>query len=164
MNLTSPVLVIGYGNLDRQDDGVAWHILNALATRLNLPILTTLDEVSIPPASQVHLLYALQLVPEMAEVLAAFPLACFVDAHTGHVPEDVHFEILDPQMQTSPFTHHMTPNTCLALAQSLYGQAPSSILVSVRGYEFGFSQELSQPTASLANQAVQRILAWLETS
>jgi Ni,Fe-hydrogenase maturation factor len=32
------VLIIGYGNLSRRDDSVAWHIMQRLRQRLGLPI------------------------------------------------------------------------------------------------------------------------------
>ena len=31
------ILLLGYGNPDREDDGVAWHILRALAVKMGLP-------------------------------------------------------------------------------------------------------------------------------
>jgi len=47
------------------------------------------------------------------------------------------------------------------MAQSLYGGSPEAILVSVRGYEFGFVQSLSARTQELADQAARRIYDWL---
>jgi Ni,Fe-hydrogenase maturation factor len=35
---SSPVLIVGYGNYDREDDGVAWHILERLANHLGQPL------------------------------------------------------------------------------------------------------------------------------
>jgi hydrogenase maturation protease len=158
---SSHTLVIGYGNLDRQDDGVAWHILHDLAKMIGCSVYTSVAEVFHPETKGIYLLFSLQLIPEMAELLAEYPRACFVDAHTGRVPEELHVEELDPRMQTSPFTHHMTPNTCLAMAQAIFGRAPLSILISVRGYDFGFAQELSPQTTTLAIQAAQHIYTWL---
>jgi Ni,Fe-hydrogenase maturation factor len=55
----------------------------------------------------------------------------------------------------------MTASTCLALTQSIYGILPEAILLSVRGYEFGFTHDLSPRTTDLVQQAVQRIMDWL---
>ena len=60
---------------------------------------------------------------------------------------------LEPAFQRSPFTHHLTPDSLLSFAQTLYGRAPQAILVSIRGYHFGFSQELSPETAPQAAAA-----------
>jgi hydrogenase maturation protease len=153
-------LIIGFGNPDRQDDGVAWHILTRLAQEFGRPI-PSMDEGFFPKGENPDLLFTLQLIPELAETIAAYQRVCFVDAHTGNVPEDVNVVEVKPEYQRSPFTHHMTADTCLSLVQTIYGRTPQAILVSVRGYDFGFSHELSPATHLLAEQAVARIAAWL---
>ena len=46
------VLILGYGNLDREDDGVAWHVLQGVAETLGRPALDAetggLDELGQP--------------------------------------------------------------------------------------------------------------------
>jgi len=155
-------LILGYGNPDRQDDGVAWTIIQSLAARLSLTIPSLDEPVVADGKADLTLAVALQLLPEMAELVAAHERVCFVDAHTGRVPQDLSVEKLDAQFQSSPFTHHLTPQTCLSLAQSLYSKTPGGLLVSVRGYEFGFSNDLSPRTRELADQAVEHISYWLE--
>jgi hydrogenase maturation protease len=156
-------LIIGYGNPDREDDGVASHILNMVAERLGLPVpceeIEDLDHPEDAPA----LLCLLQLEPGLAEVIAIYDRVCFVDAHTGAYPEDIRIKKIEGKFQSSPFTHHMTPETCLALAKTLYGHAPSGIAVSVRGYQFGFSSRLSSATAKLAEGATEYIISWLSS-
>ena len=156
-----PVLCLGYGNLDRQDDGVAWHILARLAERLKIPFPATVEEFEFLPGGEVDLFYSLQLYPELAEMALVYPRLCFIDAHTGAVPEEIHLEELTPAHQTSPFTHHLTPAMLLNLAANVYNREPSSLLVSVRGYSFQFTQQLSPQTDHLADLAVEHILAWI---
>lgn len=162
MNTGKRTLILGYGNADRQDDGVAWHILAGIARRLGRQAPPSPDDPFDPGDESPELWFALQLTPEMAETIAEFDRVCFVDAHTGSVAVDLHITPLAAQYQNSPLTHHMTPHTCLAFAETLYGNAPRAILVSVRGYQFGFLRTLSPQTAALAEQAVQEILNWLE--
>lgn len=162
-------LILGYGNYDRQDDGVAWHILAALAERLGCPFMPNPGNTSpspeaeeeLPSGRPVDLLFDLQLLPETADLVAAYARVCFVDAHTGQVPEEVHFSRIEPAFQNSPFTHHMTPATLLSLVQTIHGRAPDAALASVRGYYFGFSQELSDESRALVEPAVEQILRWL---
>jgi hydrogenase maturation protease len=155
------VLILGYGNLDREDDGVAWHILQGVAESVGRPALDVetggLDELG----RSLDLLFVLQLTPELADLMADYHHVCFVDAHTGNYPEELRFESIPAEFQTSPFTHHMTPQTCLVLAKTLHGRAPQGVVVSVRGYQFGFSHTLSPQTAALAEEAVKRIVSWL---
>jgi hydrogenase maturation protease len=154
-------LILGYGNADRQDDGVAWHILAALRRMLGKPEPASDGEAFEPNGENPDFLFALQLAPEMAETLAGYQRVCFVDAHTGNVPEMIHTESVQGKYQRSPFTHHLTAGTLLALCEQLYSHAPEAILVSVRGYQFGFENSLSAETNALVDPAAQSILAWL---
>jgi len=75
--------------------------------------------------------------------------------------QDIVWQELRGEYQASPHTHDITPATCLSLVRTLYDRQPEAVLVSIRGYEFDFSHSLSPQTACLAEQALQRILAWL---
>jgi hydrogenase maturation protease len=154
-------LIIGYGNIDRQDDGVAWHILSHLLARLNHPQVDPFEQPLIDPSPDLSVLYALQLTPEMAEMIAGYDRVCFVDAHTGAIAGPVRVEALNPEFISSPFTHHLTPATCLYLTETLYHRRVAGLLVSVQGYEFGFDRSLSSRTAGLAAQAVEVIIDWI---
>jgi Ni,Fe-hydrogenase maturation factor len=175
-----PTLILGYGNPDREDDGVAWHILQKLAAHYSCPVTAVddlevefqpedgpethqNDQLSSAPAAPwpLHLAFALQLTPEMAETLAHYERVCFVDAHTGLYDEAVRVVTLAPGYQASSFTHHLTPESCLALAQTLYGHAPAALLVSVRGYQFGYCTYLSERTAQLIPGAIAQIINWI---
>ena len=156
-------LIIGYGNPDREDDGVAWHILRQVAERLGRPVLDQAIDGLEHLEGSPDLLCLLQVDPELAEIIADYDRVCFVDAHTGAYPEDIRFEKIEAEFQASPFTHHMTPQTCLTLAETLHGHAPQGAVVSVRGYRFGFSPTLSPATAELAEAATERIIAWLSS-
>ncbi len=155
-------LLLGFGNADRQDDGVAWHILVRLANLLGRSAPDELGEGFEFEGEPIEFLFALQLTPELAETAAAFERVCFIDAHTGNLPNDLQIVPLQANFQNSPFTHHMTPETLLAFIQALYHIQPQAILVSVRGYEFGFERELSPQTSALADQAVTVISQWLQ--
>jgi hydrogenase maturation protease len=153
-------LVLGYGNPDRQDDGVAWHVLHALALQLGLPAPDSYED-EFPPNDRLDFAFTLQLTPEIAEQIAAYERVCFVDAHTGSIAAQVQMLPVTGQFQHSPFTHHLTAQTLLSMCQSLYGKAPQSALLSVRGYQFEFERELSAETAVLVPEALEKILEWI---
>jgi Ni,Fe-hydrogenase maturation factor len=121
-----------------------------------------LGESFTPTGGELELSFALQLAPEMAETIAGYERVVFIDAHTGAVPQDINIRELIPWFQTSPLTHHLTPESCLELADRLYGSKPQAWLVSVRGYEFGFSHKLSTTTQVLVRQAALIVLKWLQ--
>jgi len=158
-------LIIGYGNVDREDDGVAWHILRGITKYFNSEVpLTFEDEFPVLRNNTLFLLFTLQLTPELSETISNYDRVCFIDAHTGMIPEDIRMIHLDSTYQPSPMTHHMTPQTCLALAETLYMKKPEAILLSIRAYNFGFSQNLSNQTAELCRQAQNLVMEWLSNS
>lgn len=156
-------LLLGYGNCDRQDDGVAWHVLAAAAGRLGVRLEVTPADLIEPTPTQPAFYFCLQLTPELAETISHYDRVVFIDAHTGAVPELVSARLLSPGYQPTPFTHHLSAESCLALSEALYGRRPAGLMVSIRGYEFGYTQTLSDRTAALILPAVAAILEWLET-
>jgi hydrogenase maturation protease len=158
-------LIIGYGNFDRQDDGVAWHVLVEIARRLGCAVPSSPEE-EFPldngaPDGAPDFIFELQLTPELAETIAPYERVCFVDAHTGAVPHDVNVSAIAAEFQASPLTHHLTPQSLLTFVQTLYNARPEAMLVSVRGYQFGFERTLSPLTAELAQQAANVIAKWV---
>jgi hydrogenase maturation protease len=156
------ILIIGYGNPDREDDGVAWHILQLLAAHYGLQMPENYLDGFYPEGKSIDLYSALQLTPEMADTIANYDSVCFVDAHTGAVPEEISIKQLEPGFQQNPFTHHMTPETCLSITQTLYKKKPIALLVSVRGYSFQFAHGLSPATQQLSQDAATKIEDWVD--
>lgn len=155
------ILILGYGNPDREDDGVAWHILRALTIKLGLvPPESYEDE--FPDSAQIDFAFYLQLTPEMAEDVASYPYVCFIDAHTGNIPEPVRLIKVKSEFQNSPFTHHLTPQSLVSMCETIYGKRPDAALLSVIGHRFLFSRELSEETAALVPQATELIWKWLK--
>lgn len=157
----SRTLIVGYGNADRQDDGAAWHILAGIAERLGRPVPNLPEDGFYPEGEATDLWFVLQLAPEMAEDFAAYDRICFVDAHTGSIPDEILLRPVGGSPAASAFTHHMTPAACLALTNTIYKREPEAMLLSVRGYAFGFERELSPQTAVLVERATDLLWEWM---
>lgn len=157
------VLIIGYGNLSRRDDSVAWHIMQRLRQRLGLPIDDLdLEQDPIDAEGRLVTCFVHQLAPEMAEALTRYDLVVFVDAHvegTGWDP--VWLQEVEPVLTANMVSHHLLPSSLLALCGTLYDRCPSGYTLTVLGHDFDFGEELAPDTSRRADEAVERLLALL---
>ena len=123
----SRVLVLGYGNPGRQDDGLG-PAAAAGIEGLGWPNLTAFDNY--------------QLNIEDAMDVAAHDVVWFVDAaKDGPSP----YAVRDVwPASTVEFTSHIVhPEAILAIARQCYGGAPQAFLLAIRGYEFEFVEALT---------------------
>jgi hydrogenase maturation protease len=133
------VLVIGYGNTLRGDDGAGV----AVAERL--------DEQGVPA----RVVATHQLTPELSQMLAEAELAVFIDATEGPQPGRVRCREVAPQpgATVSALDHHLTPGVLLAWARELYGHAPRAVVVTIDGEFWGYRSELSPKVLAAVGQA-----------
>lgn len=156
-------LVIGYGNLDRQDDGVAYHVINALRQRLGQEPLDEEEAGLEALGAGIDSILVTQLVPELLDTVADYEQVIFVDAHVCPDADALQCIALRPEYGSATFTHHMTPAMFLALLQMLHQRDPAGILVSIRGHDFDFRRGLSAATQALVEPAVEQILQLVAT-
>ena len=151
-------LIIGYGNVDRSDDGVACTVVNTLRRQQGLAALgdeeTGLDNLG----AEVDSVFLSQLTIELMETLRDYDRVIFVDAHIGAEIVDLCCGPVKPEGAPSILMHHLSPGSLLALVKAIYGKAPAGQLVSVRGYDFDFHRGLSPATEALAQRAVDWIV------
>jgi hydrogenase maturation protease len=153
----SRTLVIGYGNVDRADDGVAYYVVNALRQRLGQKPLADDDSGLQELGAQTDTILLAQLVPELIDMLADYDQVIFVDAHVRDDVPDLYCAPVSSEYVTSPFTHHITPGMLLALLHALCQRDPVGYLVSVRGHDFDFHRSLSPVVEQLVPAAVEHI-------
>ena len=124
------VLVVGYGNPLRGDDGVGWHAAERLA-----------DD---PRLDGARVLAHHQLAPERAEDISRASLVVLVDASADGDPGTVRVHTVEPTPagQTT-WSHHLDPPTLAGLAEALYGLVPPIVLVSVAAGSFAEGDGLS---------------------
>jgi len=150
-------LFIGYGNPDRGDDGASYHLFIALLNNFGKEDIDLFSSDTTSLDANTDILFNFQLLPEFSEMIAQYQQVVFIDSHTGDKKENISYESIEPSYQYSPFTHHFSPSSCLAVAQSLTGKHPKAWLLSIRGFQFGFNRELSDRTRELVNQALDII-------
>jgi hydrogenase maturation protease len=154
----TPVLIIGYGNPLRSDDGIGWHAAQALRGEW--------------PAAQVRVEAAHQLLPEMADWLADASHVLFIDACWDLVPGRIRSRVIHPEMSPAvSMTHHFSPEGLLADAWHLFHHCPETILVSVGGGSFELGEGLSRQVEAVfpdllaqVKKSVQKCLAKTDCS
>jgi hydrogenase maturation protease len=154
-------LVIGYGNLDRSDDGVALWVVNALRRYLGQEALAEERTGLEGLGKSIDSVFLTQLVSELTDVMSAYDSIIFVDAHVYENSPDLRCTQVLPSLQQSAFTHHVTPELLIALFQHLHRRELNAFVVSVRGHNFDFGPGLSPATAALVEPAVRQIVGLL---
>lgn len=136
------VLVIGYGNPGRLDDGLGPALAEALAA-LELPGVT------------VEANY--QLTVEDAAAVAEHDVVVFADASVNG-PEPYSFQPVEPKRNVSFSSHSLAPPAVLALAHELFGSATRGYVLGIRGYRFNEFAEALSPGARGNLRAAMRFL------
>ncbi|MDH5510929.1 MAG: hydrogenase maturation protease [Nitrospinota bacterium] len=149
MSAARRILIIGYGNPGRGDDGLG-------------PALAAMVEREGIDGVIVHEDY--QLTVESAQDVAQSEMVIFADAS---MDEAGRFSIVPILPVPSPQfdSHSLSPGTVLYLALTLFGAKPEAYLVSIRGYEFDrFGESLSKKAEANLAAAAKRVFALLSES
>ncbi len=125
------VLVIGYGNTLRNDDGAGPAVARRVAAWEKVGVAVRICQ---------------QLTPELSAELAAVELAIFVDARAT-AATDIELQPLHPEPIESGLGHASEPRSLLAWAQILYQHSPIAYWVLIPAVDFGFGETFS-PEAS----------------
>jgi hydrogenase maturation protease len=140
-----PVLVIGYGNILRRDDGVGWAAARRLADQL--------------PDDFASVMTVQQLLPELAEAVSHAKLVIFIDADAElSGGAFARRDLESARDHKKAIGHHQTPEGILRLAGHLYGHAPRALLYSIGGTDFSFGCALSRPVQVALREVVHEIV------
>ena len=135
------VVVFGYGNASRGDDGVGPLLLARLAA------------LAPPVGVSVTCIEDFQLQIEHALDLDEADLALFIDAGTGTPPPFAFWEG-QPAPSVSPCSHALTPAAVLAVFQQMrHRPPPPAFVLCVRGDDFRLGAPLSEAGEQHCEQA-----------
>ena len=136
-----PLLVIGYGNTLRGDDGVGPRVAEAVDAR-HLPGVRTL--------------VCQQLSPEHAAPIALAGTVIFVDAAVD-APKEVQFRYLEPDDTSQLMAHAADPRTMLALSRDVFGHVPHALWLTIPAEKMDFSEQLTSTAQHGCAEAVKKI-------
>lgn len=143
------VLIIGYGNPLRSDDGLGWHVAQQLSTLLQ--------------SSDVEVIAQQQLTPELAETASHFERILFIDAARDLPPGQLRCEKLDVggrlarEAQPSGYAHFLTPASLLAWTAELYSKFPEAYCLSVGGESFAEGEILTSAAQGASQPLLEKV-------
>jgi hydrogenase maturation protease len=143
------ILVIGYGNPGRGDDGLG----PALAARLAALRLAGVTAVS-----------EYQLSIEHAELVARHDVVVFADAaRDAAAGEPFYLRPVTPSPDASCFSHQVSPQAVLQLAADCFDARPAGWLLGIRPLDLdSFAEGLTPTAMGNLTSAVHALLAMIE--
>ncbi len=126
------ILIIGYGNPLRSDDGLGWHAAEKLREM---------------HSEGVEVRTCHQLTPDLAEAASRASMVFFIDARQGGKPGDISCLPVVPRYADIAFSHELSPPALLGFSKTLYGSSPQAFMVSVAGESFEHGEQLSSSVA-----------------
>ncbi|GBF82721.1 hydrogenase maturation protease [Aphanothece sacrum] len=139
LSSSDTILIIGYGNSLRSDDGAGIRVIQAIQQK---------------PWPGVRSLSVHQLTPELAAEIAIASAVIFVDAALS---EFIEVRSLVPNLEGIKLGHHSNPEVLLALTLSLYERVPPAWGIFIPGINFEFGEELSPKAQEGVKLALERI-------
>lgn len=150
------ILIIGYGNPLRGDDGAGWIAIQHLAQN---------------EYRGVHLMACHQLTPELAEPISQADLVIFLDAcwdHEHHqeagTPRVVHQSVAADGTLSADLSHHLHPSALLAYAHMLYGTTPEAVVFTIASTSFGYGEQLSPGVLATMPVLIEEVQALVARS
>ena len=142
------ILIIGYGNTLRGDDGIGYKIAEIIE-QWNLDNITSFA---------VH-----QLTPDLAENIAKADTVIFIDAVpiTNINTANLEIKTISSNQKNNNLAHHNNPEQLLSLSQAIYQKSPRAYWILVPALHFNFSEEFSLITQKYANIALEKIKKFL---
>lgn len=150
MNLNpvvSPILVIGFGNTLRGDDGAGPEV----AERIERMGILNVSALTCP-----------LLPPELADRLSQARRVIFVDAEVNG-PRDVQLQKVCPAATSQLMGHASSPATLLAVCRDVFGRVPEAYLITVPAEDMGAGERFSPATELGIQKAVALVRAFAQS-
>jgi hydrogenase maturation protease len=139
------LLLLGYGNTLRSDDGAGQRVAETIAD-WNLPNVRSLS---------LH-----QLTPELAADIAEAEAVIFVDAIAPTEEPITQIKVVPIRAQETPthWAHFQDPRSLLALTQQVYSHAPSGWWILIPAVDFEFGEQFS----AITQKGIADALTWIK--
>lgn len=140
------VLIVGYGNTLRGDDGIGPHVVESLAP------------AQLPPGTRCLCLPQLDI--SLVAQLPQADVAIFVDARHDDDAALIRVDWIGPPElpDNTHSSHSVGLPFLIGLTEQCYGRSPCCYLIQPKGVEFSICETLSEAAYDAAKLAGQSIL------
>lgn len=139
-------LVIGIGNTLRSDDGVGPYVADCIEAK-------GIKNVKVWVTQQLHV--------EDLEPMLEFGRIILIDASLSGPPLDLR-RVDSVKGQSLSSSHHLSAETFINLAKSIYHKDISMQLCSIKGHRFEVGDTLTPDVRACAKQAVELICSQIK--
>jgi hydrogenase maturation protease len=144
------ILVLGYGNPGRQDDGLGPEAADRIEA-MGLP------DVAVDSDYQLNI--------EDAATMAGYDMVLFVDASVD-AAEPFTLKEIRPASAITFTSHSVSPESVLAICDEHLGAPPKAWVLAIRGYAFEFDGQMTDRAKDNLEKALETIpslfRAWKE--
>jgi hydrogenase maturation protease len=138
-------LIVGYGNSLRSDDGLGWHVVERLAQDARL--------------SGATVQWRHQLTPELAHDIGQSSLVVLIDVSVEQEPGVIAVRRLEATSTPgSAWSHHVDPESLVALARELWNASPDVFVVSVGAGSLDVGEQLSPAVEAALPKVVETVI------
>ena len=143
MDKNQKILIYGYGNPGRQDDGLGITFTERIEEWAKQESVTNID---------VDNNYQLNI--EDASNISEYDIVYFVDASKEAIYNYFIEEVI-PSAKVDFTTHSASPGFILDLCHKIYQKYPKTYLIHIKGYEWEFLGEMTEKAKKNLEQAFQ---------
>lgn len=143
MNKEPKILIFGYGNPGRQDDGLGVAIAERIEGWARQVSKTNIEVDS-----------NYQLNIEDASNISEYDIIYFIDASKEDIDSFI-IEEVSPSAKEEFTTHSASPGYILDLCHKIYRKYPQVYLLHVKGYEWEFMEEMTEKAKNNLEKASQ---------
>lgn len=144
MKEPSKILVYGYGNPGRQDDGLGNAFIEELDKWIEVEVLQNITTDS-----------NYQLNIEDADAIADKDIVIFVDASIEPIEDFILTEVKSSDSKIEFTMHAVSASFVLDLCQKIYKKNPATFLLHIKGYEWDFKEGLTDEARQNLNMAFE---------
>ena len=145
MNREFKILLYGYGNPGRKDDGLGPAVIDMVEKWI---VQEKLKNIFVDSNYQLNI--------EDAYTIRDYDIVIFIDASIEDIDDYMVTEV-EPSDKVNYTMHSVSPSFILHLCKKIYNYTPKTFLLHIKGYEFELEEGFSEKATNNLNLAFEFI-------